>query len=241
MRPPTPAPDHPPHPYDPTTSAASTPLAPVHPPLRARRNTWIYGAIAALLLIVIIAGVSIAVSDRSSKTASSDDLNYQLMFADLQDSELTNLIFSDTFWESYEMFIDEFLASTPTQKTALIRQWLSDIDSQVTQFQNDLKQIQADYAARNYSDGSIPDSIRDLAVSHYMTWQQWNAAIVLIATAWVNDSSSSLSLYEYVGEVQPTLDSNIETSFKALCATLIETQPSDGYYAQAINDICATS
>jgi hypothetical protein len=41
--------------------------------------------------------------------------------------------------------------------------------------------------------------------------------------------------------VRPELDTSIETTFKALCGTLRDTQPTDGSYILTINDICANS
>lgn len=192
-------------------------------------------------VIILILGITIAVTDHASKTASSSDPKYQMVVEDLLDSELTNLVFIETFWESYQLFYEEWLTATDAERPAIAERWFADIDSQVAQFEEDLEQIQDNYDDRNYADGSIPDSLRDLAVNHYKTWQAWASQIVTIAHQWYGDRTSTLSLYGYVTEVQPALDSNIETTFKALCATLADTQPTDGSYMQTISDICQNS
>ena len=242
-RPPTPAPDHPPYAFDPTAQGPSTPLPPTPRPTRSRRSSLVIAGLAAMVVgvIILILGISIAVSDHASKTASSSDPNYQMAVEDLLDSELTNLVFIETFWDSYQSFHEEWLAATDAERPAIAERWFSDIDSQVAQFGVDLQQIEDDYANRSYEDGSVPDSIRDLAMNHYKTWQAWASQIVSIAHQWYGDRTSTLSLYGYVTEVQPGLDTNIETTFKALCATLSDTQPTDGSYTQTISDICQNS
>lgn len=241
-RPPTPPPDHPPYAFDPMAQQPSAPLLPTPKPTRSRRTSLIIAGLAAVVVgtIILILGITFAVSDHASKTASSNDPKYQMVVEDLLESELTNLVFIETFWDGYGSFTDEWQGSTEAERPAVAARWFSDIESQVAQFQDDLQQIEDDYAARSYADGSIPDSIRDLAIDHYGTWQAWAAQIVSIANEWYSNESSSLSLYGYVTEMYPRLDSNIETSFMTLCETLNDTQPTDGSYMQTIFDICQT-
>ena len=242
-RAPTPPPDHPPTPFDPSKIGPSTPLAPLPRSRPSRRASLVIAGVAAIVVgaLLLFAGAAILVSDSSSKTASSNDPNYQMAVEDLLDSELTNLVFIETFWDSYSRYREAWTAATEEERKNLTDQWRSDIDSEVAQFQLDLQQIEQDYAARTYSDGSVPDSVRDLAMNHYKAWQRWAAEIVTIADEWLRDRTSTLSLYGYVTEVHPELDTSIETTFKALCGTLRDTQPTDGSYILTINDICANS
>ena len=241
-RPPTPAPDHPPYAVDPRVQQPSTPLAPTPRPQRSRRRSLLITGVATMVFgaIVLFFGITVLVSDHASKTASSNDPKYQMVVNDLLDSETTNLIFIETFWDGYQSFLDEWQASTDAERPAVAQRWLSDIDSQVGQFQDDLQLIEDDYAARSYADGSVPDSIRDLAVNHYKAWQAWAAQIVSIANEWYNNRTSTLSLYGFVSEEHPELDTRIETTFTALCETLADTQPTDGSYSPTIADICQT-
>jgi hypothetical protein len=186
-------------------------------------------------------GVGVSIVPDSSKTAKASDAEYQMAIDDLLDSELINLIFIETFWDSYSRYREEWTASTEAERPEVTDRWLTEIDSEVAQFQLDLERIQADYAARDYPDGSIPDSVRDLAMIHYNAWQRWADEILTVANEWLQDRTSTLSLYGYTTEVSPELDTNIETTFNALCATLRETQPADGSYMLTINDICADS
>jgi hypothetical protein len=240
-RPPTPAPDHPPYPFDPSAQSLSGPLAPIPRPSRSRRRPLIISGLALLVVGALLVVIGIAISSDKSTTANSNDPKYQMAVEDLLNSELTNLVFIETFWDSYSHYRDAWTAATDEERKALTDQWLSDIDTEVAQFQHDLQQIEDDYAARTYADGSIPDSVRDLAMNHYKAWQRWAAAIVPIANDWLQDRTSALSLYGYVTEVRPELDTSIETTFKALCGTLKETQPTDGSYMLTIDDVCANS
>ena len=242
-RPPTPPPDHPPYAFDPTAQQPSAPLLPTPKPARSRRTSLIVAGLAAVVVgtIILILGITIAVSDHASKTASSSDPNYQMAVEDLLDSELTNLVFIETFWDSYSTYRDEWTASTDAERPAVTARWLSEIETEVAQFQLDLQQIQEELNSRSYSDGSVPDSVRDLAMNHYKAWQRWAAEIVPVANEWLGDRTSTLSLYGYVTEVRPELDTSIETTFNTLCTTLRDTQPTDGSYILTINDICANS
>ena len=239
-RPPTPPPDHPPSPFDPT---ANRPLAPLAPePVRRRSGRRpLVGVIAVLLLVALIVGLTIAMSDRTSKTASADDPDYQQVIGQLLDSELTNLIFLETFWDSYGVFTDEWKTATDAERPAIAERWLEDLSSQVAQFADDLALIEDDYAVQKYKDGSVPDSVRDLAVSHYKSWAAWAAAVEGLAREWLKDPSSKLSLYGFITEVQPELDTRIESTFTQLCDTLSTTQPTDCSYVQTITDVCETS
>lgn len=240
-RPPTPAPDHPPYPFDPNAQSPSAPLAPIPRPSRSRRRPLLISALALLLVGALLVVIGSAIVSDTSTTASSNDPKYQMAVEDLLDSELTNLVFIETFWDSYSQYREAWTAATDDERKALTEQWLSDIDTEVAQFQRDLQQIEDDYSTRTYADGSIPDSVRDLAMNHYKAWQRWAAAIVPIANDWLHDRTSTLSLYGYVTEVRPELDISIETTFKALCGTLRDTQPTDGSYMLTIDDICANS
>lgn len=238
-RPPTPPPDHPPSPFDPVAQRPSAPLAPE--PTRARpRRRPLVSVIAVLLLVALVVGLSVAMSDRTAKTASANDPAYQLVIGQVLDSELTNLIFIETFWDSYGMFTDEWRAATDAERPALAERWLDDLSAQTAQFANDLALIEDDLASQRYKDGSIPDSIRDLASSHYQTWANWAAEVEGLAREWLQDRSSRLSLYGFITEVQPELDVRIESTFTELCDTLSTTQPTDGSYLQTIVDICDT-
>jgi hypothetical protein len=240
-RPPMPAPDHPPSAVDPQASGPSAPLAPEPPSPRRRVGPVLISALSVLLVIALILGVSFAVSDHSSKTASANDRDYQLVINQLVDSEFTNLVFIETFWESYGQFTDEYNTASPAEQPAIAERWLDDIESQVAQFEDDLALIESDFALQSYKEGSIPDSIRDEAIAHYRTWSQWASEIVSIAREWLVLESSPLSLYGYVTEVAPNLDGRIESTFLQLCETLTETQPTNGSYEVTILEICETS
>jgi hypothetical protein len=237
-RAPTPAPDHPPYQFDPSSQG---PLAPVPRPQRSPRRPLFLAILAIFVIGALLFGIGVSIVPDSSTTAKANDAEYQMAIEDLLDSELTNLIFIETFWESYGRFREEWIASPDTERPAVTERWLVEIDSEVAQFQLDLEQIQADYAARDYPDGSIPDSVRDLAMIHYNAWQRWADEILTVANEWLQDRTSTLSLYGYATEVRPELDTNIETTFNDLCATLRATQPTDGSYILTIDDICADS
>ena len=239
-RPPTPPPDRPPSPFDPGAKRPLLPLPPEPDRQRARRGPLV-GVIAVLLVIALIVGLTIAISDRESKNASANDPAYQLVIEQVLDSELTNLIFLETFWDSYGVFTDEWRTATEAERPAIAERWLEDLSAQAAQFTDDLAYIEDDYTAQKYKDGSVPDSVRDLAVAHYQSWADWAAAVEGLARDWLRDPSSKLSLYGYITEVQPDLDTRIESTFTKLCETLTTTQPTDGSYLQTIADVCETS
>ena len=233
-RPPTSAPDR--HPHD--DAASGEP----EPPLGARRGRTravVLGLLAVAVVIALVASLVVILPGGSTTTASAKDPNYQRVMGDLIESESTNLVFLETFWGGYSEFEQEMDASTPAERPAVARRWLSDIETQVAQFRVDLDQFEDTYLGRSFGAGTIPDEIRDLAIDHYRAWQRWASQIVTIANDWYGDRASNLSLFGYVTEVQPSLDIAIETTFTALCATLEETQPSDGSYVQLITDICS--
>ena len=240
-RPPMPAPDHPPYAIDPNASRPSAPLAPEPPAPRRRVGSVLVSTLAVLLVIALILGVSFAVSSDSSKTASASDRNYQLVMDQLVDSEFTNLVFIETFWDRYGQFTDEYNTASEAEQPAVVERWLEDIESQVAQFQDDLALIENNFASQTYKDGSIPDSIRNEAIAHYQTWDRWASEIVSIAREWITLETSSLSLYGYTTEVAPNLDGRIESTFTQLCTTLKETQPTDGSYKATIFDMCESS
>jgi hypothetical protein len=201
--------------------------------------------IAVLLVIALIVGLTIAISDQESKNASANDPAYQLVIEQVLDSESTNQIFLDTFWDSYGVFADEWRTATQAERPAIAERWLEDVSSQLAQFADDLAFIEDDYTAQKYKDGSVPDSVRDLAVSHYQSWADWAAATEGLARDWLRDwlrdPSSKLSLYGYITEVQPDLETHIESTFTKLCDTLTTTQPTDGSYLQTIAKVCEES
>ena len=236
-----PAPDHPPYAIDPNASRPSAPLAPEPPAPRRRVGSVLVSTLAVLLVIALILGVSFAVSSDSSNSASASDRNYQLVMDQLVDSEFTNLVFIETFWDRYGQFTDEYNTASEAEQPAVVERWLEDIESQVAQFQDDLALIENNFASQTYKDGSIPDSIRNEAIAHYQTWDQWASEIVSIAREWIALETSSLSLYGYTTEVAPNLDGRIESTFTQLCTTLKETQPTDGSYKATIFDMCESS
>lgn len=238
-RPPTPAPDHPPYLFDPSAQGPSGPLPPILQTPRSRRRPFILGGVALMLVGALILAIGLTILPHSTTTASSSDPKYQMAIEDLLNSEQTNLIFIETFWDGYSTFQDQWKAASAAERPALFDQWLTESQSEVDQFLVDLQQIEDGYAARNYKNGSIPDSLRDLAMSHYRTWQDWTSQVISLANSWHDDRTSTLSLYGYITEKQPALDTGIQTTFKALCATLRNTQPTDGSYMLTINDICA--
>lgn len=240
-RPPTPPPDHPPYAVDPRASVAAPPLAPVPTPQRRRAWPWFVSALAVLVVVALVVGVSVTVSDRSAKTASASDRNYQLVMNQLLESELTNLIFIETFWDSYGQFTDEYNSASEAEQPAIAERWLEEIEAQVRQFEVDLALIEDDFTAQSFEDSSIPDSIRNEAIAHYRTWERWAAEILSLAREWLTVETSPLSFYGYVTEVAPNLDSQIESTFLELCSTLDATQPNDGSYTATIIDICETS
>jgi len=240
-RPPMPAPDHPPYAVAPNAMGSNAPLAPQPPARRPRVWPWLTGALGVLVVLAVVVGVAVAVSDHSSNVASAKDPDYQFVMDQLIDSEFTNLIFIETFWDRYGQFTDEYNSASDAEQAAVAERWLEDIESQVAQFQQDLDDIDADFATQSFKEGSIPDAIRDEAIAHYRTWARWAAEIVAIAEEWLVVETSPLSLYGYITEVAPNLDGRIEATFTQLCSTLDTTQPRDGSYTTTILEMCETS
>ena len=252
-RAPTPAPDH-----DPEPPVRRAPLAagvygagrvgappPPTPARRSRGRVIAVGTALVLIVVAVLAGVTVLVSDHSSKQASSNDPEYQQAIVDLLASERTNIVFLQTFWEDYRAHVSgagslgqqaPSTNGTPASKT-VDPNWMPDMQAQVSQFSQDLAAIDEDLDARPYDDGSVADTIRDEAQAHYRTWQEWARNIPTIIERWIADTST-LSLSGYMEEFAPHLDASIERTFRALCTTLRETAPSDGKFDQTIESIC---
>lgn len=247
-RPPTPPPDHDPVP----PVARSTPFsagvyragrlgAPATEPTPTRRRRGIVGIVAAVLaVIVLVVGAAALVADRSSGRASSNDPTYQQAVVDLLGSERTNIVFLQTFWESHR----SHLSGGPGARSGatagsqdIDAGWIEDMQAQVDQFAIDLMVIDDSLEDRPWPDGSVADEIRDLARSHYRTWYRWTDEIPDIARQWVS-SQSSLALQDFIERTAPELGAAIDRTFRALCAALTETAPSDGRFDLTIADIC---
>lgn len=251
-RAPTPAPDHDPAapaprpgPFSAGVYRAGRVGAPVaeEPPRRARRRALVMGALVAILVVALVAGISVAVSGHSSTRASSNDPAYQQAIVDLLDSESTNIVFLQTFWEGYYAH----LSGGPTapgsrgrsssQMATVDAGWLDDMQSQVDQFSIDLAEIDTELDERPWSDGSVADRIRDLARDHYRTWQQWSREVPGLVRTWFA-TKSPLELRSYLTTAGPELDTAIEQSFHALCDELTDTAPADGRFDATIAGIC---
>lgn len=249
-RPPTPPPDHDPEPL--ATGPTSPFSAGVYRAGRVgatapeesvpeRRRSLGVAVGAALLAVLLVVGTVAAVSDHSSRRASSDDPSYQQAIVDLLDSERTNLVFLQTFWESYKA--SHTAPSTGSRSgraggaVTMDPSWFDDMQAQVEQFSQDLAAIDADLEERPWSNGSVADEVRDLARSHYQTWQRWTNDIPALVRQWL-DTGSSTELSQWLDTSAPQLDAAIENTFDDLCATLVETAPDDGRFDSTITSIC---
>ena len=196
---------------------------------------------AALLAVLLVLGTVAAVTDHSSRRASSNDPSYQQAIVDLLGSERTNLVFIQTFWESYQAnrSAPSSTARSGRSSGAVIMDasWFDDMQAQVEQFSRDLAAIDAALDDRPWSDGSVADEVRDLARSHYQTWQRWTNDIPELVRSWLKDGST-VELATWLESSAPQLDAAIERTFQDLCDALVETAPSDGRFDSTIIALC---
>lgn len=251
---PTPPPDHDPVPPAPRSAPFSAGVyragrvgttAVAEPPERSRRRAVGLAAIVAVLVIGLIAGMTALVADDSSKRASSDDPTYQQAIVDLLGSERTNLVFLQTFWESYRAH-QSSRGSGPgtrgnpgaaTGSRAIDAGWFDDMEAQVDQFSDDLVGIVGGLDDRPWRDGTVADHIRDLARRHYEAWLRWTNDVPTLAEQWLA-AQSPLDLQSWIDRTAPQLDVAIETTFDDLCAALETTAPSDHHFDSTIETIC---
>jgi hypothetical protein len=236
-RPPTPPPDHPP--YEPHPNLTMPPPVYARVPTPSRRGTFLAVAVVAIALVIVMIGLVVGlVSKHSSTTAASNSREYRLVVTDILGTETTNKVFLQTFWEGEQQFVNAWNNATPAERDQIAASWLADADSQISQFRIDLQDIDELLNSETFANGSIPDSVRDAAVAHYRTWQNWAAAAPTLAQRWTIDSSGSSTLDTYIDAQQPTLGSDINSTFAHLCATLSSTRPTDGSYDATITSIC---
>jgi hypothetical protein len=253
-RPPTPPPDHDPEP--PVTGPTSPFSAGVYRAGRLgagtddpygeesaphRRRSLGVAIGAALLAVLLVLGTVAAVTDHSARRASSNDPSYQQAIVDLLDTERTNLVFIQTFWESYEanrIAPSSNARSGRSSGTVIMdASWFEDMQAQVEQFSRDLADIDAELAERPWSNGSVADEVRDLARSHYETWQRWTNDIPALVRRWL-ETGSTVELTTWLEDSAPQLDAAIERTFGDLCDALVETAPGDGRFDSTIIAIC---
>lgn len=252
-RPPTPPPDHDPEPL--TTGPSSPFSAGVYragrlgadaeadaPETTSHRRRSLGVAIGAgLLAVVLVLGTVAAVTGQSARRASSNDPSYQQAIVDLLGSERTNLVFIQTFWESYQA---NRVAPSGTSRSGrssgavvMDASWFDDMQAQVGQFSQDLADIDAALEERPWSNGSVADEVRDLARSHYQTWQRWTNDIPALVRRWL-ETGSTVELATWLEDSAPQLDVAIERTFRDLCDALVETAPGDGRFDSTIVAIC---
>lgn len=247
-RAPTPPPDHRPEP--PVRRAplgigvygagrlGAPPVAESEP--RHRGRTIVLGVVGAILVIVLLTGVSGLVSRHSGRRAASSDPAYQQAMVDLLGSERANYVFLDTFWDDYRAHLSTSTTGSSRSRTvtSIDPAWLDDVQAQVDQFSLDLAAIDASLADRPWRDGTIADEIRDLARTHYQTWQRWAHDIPQLARQWVA-GPPSVDLTTFLERTAPQLDAAIDQTFTALCSALQSTAPADGRFDATITGICS--
>lgn len=242
---PTPPPDH-----DPVPPVRRAPLAvgvygagraglvvEEPTPARHRGRSLLLGVVGVLVILGLLGGLFTAVVDRSSARASSDDRAYQQAIVDLLDSEQTNLVFLQTFWEDHTAHMADSVLRSGRITGAVDTGWLDDMQAQIDQFALDLIAIDALLEERPWSQGSVPDTIRDKARVHYQTWQRWVNDLPALARAWIA-TPQAIDLQSWIDEKAPQLGIAIDETFRELCATLAETAPSDGRFDSTIAEIC---
>lgn len=196
-------------------------------------------AVVAVALVIVMLGLVAGLAARhSSKTAAPNNREYRLVITDIIDAETTNEIFIQTFWEGYQDFVNAWNNATPEERTQITQTWLADARTQVAQFRLDLQEIDEMLNAERFDDGSIPDSLRDAAVTHYRAWQSWSARAPALAAQWSSDENASGGLDTYIDGLEPQLGNDINTSFGRLCDSLTTTKPDNGSYDETISSIC---
>lgn len=250
-RPPTPPPDHDPVPvptgptspfsagvYRAGRMGASTDPTDTDEDRPRRRRSLGVALVAALTAVALVLGTVAAVSDHSSKRASSNDPSYQQAIVDLINTERTNLVFLQTFWESYEahQVTPSGRSGRSSGSVRMDESWFDDMQAQIEQFSEDLIDIDQALEDRPWNDGTVADEVRDLARSHYQTWQRWTNDITELVRGWLADPSTDLATY--LDDAAPQLDAAIENTFRDLCETLLDTAPTDGRFDSTISTIC---
>jgi hypothetical protein len=236
-RPPTPPPAHPPYAMNP--GAMPPPAPPVIPPSPSNRGKYWAMAVVAVALVIVMLGLVAGLTARhSATTAAPDNREYRLVITDIVDAETTNEIFLQTFWEGYQQFVNTWNNATPEERAQITQTWLTDARAQVAQFRLDLQDIDEMLNAERFDNGSIPDSLRDAAVTHYRSWQSWSARVPDLAAQWSSDETASGGLDAYIDGLEPSLGNDINTSFGQLCDTLTTTKPDNGNYDATISSIC---
>jgi hypothetical protein len=255
-RPPTPPPDHDPEPL--ATGPTSPFSAGVYRAGRLgadtdddadadedttshRRRSLGVAIGAALLVVVLVLGTVAAVTDHSTRRASSNDPSYQQAIVDLLGTERTNLVFIQTFWESYQANqvapSNNARSGRSSGTFTMDTSWFADMQAQVEQFSRDLADIDAALEERPWSNGSVADEVRDLARSHYQTWQRWTNDVPTLVREWL-ESGSTVELATWLESSAPQLETAIERTFQDLCDALVETAPDDGRFDSTIIAIC---
>lgn len=236
-RPPTAAPDHPPlHMVDGASGfPMSEPVPVVHP--RRSKALWAVSAVAVILAIAVIA-LTLALVGRGPGNFRAASQQYDVVVADILDAEDINLIFLDTFWQTYAIYIDEWDSATPERRPEITERFLDDITAQIDQFRFELNSIDGSLVSRAFDDGSAADDIRDAAVAHYRAWDDWASVVPDAATSWAT-TDSALTLDDWIDDRNPELNRDINSTFRAVCAELSDQQPSDGSYEDLIFEICA--
>ena len=251
-RAPTPPPDHAPEPPSRRAPlgvgvyrAGRVGTTPTGATDERRRGTALAVAVVAVFLVVaLVAGLFELVSRHSAPRASSSDPTYQQAIVDLLDSETTNYVFLETFWDGYAANLSSSGGgSTPRSgrsgTVTMDAAWLDDMQAQVDQFAVDLGDIEQSLADRPWRDGSVADTIRDLASEHYRAWQQWTARVPDLARQWMT-AGPSVDLSTFIDRTAPQLVDDIERTFGSLCSALWSTAPSDGRFDATIAEICAS-
>jgi len=233
-RPPTAAPDHPPHGTGPGAYPSQLAYAPAPP----QRNKALFAVSAvAVVLLLTVVGLVIALAQNSGSNFRSTSKQYEVVVTDVVDSESINEIFLETFWQDYLTYTKRLSAVPAADRAAVTQEWLDSLDAQVGQFQQDLQNIDAALGARAFDNGTPADDVRDAAQAHYRSWQRWTNDIPQLAVAWNTDPSAQ-KFDAYIDKVKPELGDAISKTFYALCDSLSAGEPSDGSYETIIFDIC---
>lgn len=236
-RPPTPAPDHPPYGMAPDASGFPT-HSPEAVPSRSRNKALFAVSAVAVILAFTVVGLIVALVGRSGSNFRSADQQYEVVVTDVIDAESINNTFLETFWQGYVTYIARWNAAPESVREEITLQWLDDAQSEIGQFRQDLQGIDAALTARAFDDASRADEVRDAAVAHYRSWQNWAADMPGLVDEW-SDADTDATLDEYIDITEPELGEDINGSFLDLCDSLSDNEPSDGSYESTIYEICA--
>lgn len=235
--PPTPAPDHPPTAMVRGASGFPIHTAEVTPHPTRSKALWAVSAVAIILAIAVVT-LALALVGRGPGNVRTASQEYDLVISDVLDAEDINVTFLDTFWQTYATFVAQWRMATPDQRTGLTEQFLDEVDAEIAQFRLDLQSIDGALVSRAFDDGTDADRIRDAAVAHYRTWDDWADEVPTAARSWTA-AGPSRSLDEWIDDRTPQLGDAIDTTFHEVCHTLSAEQPSDGSYESTIAEICS--